>query len=300
MVASAKQIASILEGFSLEVTPASASKVDRFEDFLPRGTSVNVTFLPGANIQDTIDVSQRLSLEGFNPVPHIAARNFETEYALEEFLDKLVSKANVSEVLVIAGGISKPMGPYANSMQILSSGLLEKYKIKKLGVAGHPEGSPDISSTEIHSALREKNDWAQNSNIDVYIATQFCFEANPIISWEQKIRRAGNKLPIHIGLPGLATLKTLLKFAQSSGIGPSIRVLRRQSKNVAKLILIREPDVILSKLADSIAIDPNSLISKIHFYPFGGIAKTAAWATAVHAGKIEIGRLAGFKVCEKD
>jgi len=284
----------------LEVTPASASKVDRFEDFLPRGTSVNVTFLPGANIQDTIDVSQRLSLEGFNPVPHIAARNFETEYALEEFLDKLVSKANVSEVLVIAGGISKPMGPYANSMQILSSGLLEKYKIKKLGVAGHPEGSPDISSTEIHSALREKNDWAQNSNIDVYIATQFCFEANPIISWEQKIRRAGNKLPIHIGLPGLATLKTLLKFAQSSGIGPSIRVLRRQSKNVAKLILIREPDVILSKLADSIAIDPNSLISKIHFYPFGGIAKTAAWATAVHAGKIEIGRLAGFKVCEKD
>jgi len=297
---SAKQISSILNGYSIEVTPASAANVVNFRDHLSQGTTVNVTFLPGSKLKDTIDVSIRLNNEGFNPVPHIAARNFESEVELEMFLDHLTSKAGVSEVLVIAGGISKPLGPYADSLKILTSGLLEKYAIRKVGVAGHPEGSPDIGAGDIIKAIKDKNEWAKNTEIEVYIATQFCFEVDPIISWELKLRQDGNKLPIHVGLPGLATLKTLLKFAKMSGIGPSMRVLTRQSKNLAKLILVQEPDKIISELAYAKEQDPKSLISKVHFYPFGGLAKTATWVNRVLAGHITFDSKNSFKVRDKD
>lgn len=300
MIISAKQISSLLNGYSIEVTPASAANVNNFRDHLSLGTSVNVTFLPGSKLKDTIDVSVRLKNDGFNPVPHIAARNFKSEVELEMFLDRLVSKAGVSEVLVIAGGISKPLGPYTDSLQILTSGLLEKYAIKKVGLAGHPEGSPDIADKDIIKAIKGKNEWARNSEIEAYIATQFCFEVDPIISWERKLRQDGNKLPIHIGLPGLATLKTLLKFAKMSGIGPSMRVLTRQSKNLAKLILVQEPDKIISELACARAQDPNSLISKVHFYPFGGLAKTTTWVNRVLAGHITFNSNNSFKVCNKN
>jgi methylenetetrahydrofolate reductase (NADPH) len=296
MGANKQEIASLLSGFSIEVTPTSASKVNSFAEYLPLNTSVNVTSLPGSNIKETIDVSRRLSREGFNPVPHLAARNFKSEKALEKCLDQLTSLAHVKEVLVIAGGLDHPKGPYYDTMQILQSELLEKYSLQKVGVSGHPEGSPDITDSEIETALREKNFWAKNTNIQVYIATQFCFESALILNWEERIRKAGNTLPIHIGLPGLASLKTLLKFAQMSGIGPSMRVLTRQTKNLAKLILIQEPDIVVSELASSIANNPDSLLKKVHFYPFGGLTKTAAWVTSAASGKIILKDSNGFSI----
>ena len=259
------------------MTPTSASKVDNFQEHLSLGTSINVTFLAGSNLRDTVQVCKRLNEEGFNPVPHIVARNFENTKALEIFLDLLVSTANVCEVLVIAGGIARPLGPFSDSLQILNSGLLEKYQIKKVGVAGHPEGSPDISKDKLANAISDKNNWAKNSDMEAYITTQFCFEVSSIITWEKNIRRDGNKLPIHIGIPGPATLNTLIKFATMSGIGPSIRVLTRQTRNLTKLVFNQDPFYIIEGIAFAKLQDQDCLVEQFHFYPFGGLAKTAAW-----------------------
>jgi methylenetetrahydrofolate reductase (NADPH) len=294
MVATREQIVSLLAGFSVEVTPASAAKVEDFSAHLAAGTTVNVTFLPGSDIADTIAICARLRREGFNPVPHIAARSLESAAHLERYLDGLASDAQVDEALVIGGGVDNPVGPYATSMQVLSSGLLERHGISKIGVAGHPEGSPDISTAEISVALAEKNAWARDTDADVYIETQFCFEADTIVSWERRLRAEGNALPIHIGLPGLATLKTLIKFAQMSGVGPSIRVLTRQARNIAKLLMVQEPDLVVAGLAEAVANDPDSLLRHVHFYPFGGLAKTAAWVNDAAAGNIQINPKGGF------
>ena len=281
MSASLKQISSLLNGFSTEVTPTSASKVNNFQEHLSLGTSVNVTFLAGSNLKDTVQVCKRLNEEGFNPVPHIVARNFENTRALEVFLDLLVSTAYVCEVLVIAGDISRPLGPFSDSLQILNSGLLEKYQIRKVGVAGHPEGSPDISKDKLANAISDKNNWAKNSDMEAYITTQFCFEVPSIITWEKNIRKDGNKLPIHIGIPGPATLNTLIKFATMSGIGPSIRVLTRQTKNLTKLVFTQDPFNIIEGIAFAKLQDPDCLIEHLHFYPFGGLAKTTAWVKGI-------------------
>ncbi len=45
------------------------------------------------------------------------------------------------------------------------------------------------------------------------IATQFAFEAQPIIEWADSLKHADIDLPIHIGIARPAKLKTLIKFA---------------------------------------------------------------------------------------
>ena len=188
----------------------------------------------------------------------------------------------------------EPAGPFAETMDVLRSGRLEAAGIRKVGVAGHPEGSPDISVDGLAIALKAKNDWAAKTGIETYIETQFCFDAGAILKWEKSIRDAGNTLPIHIGVPGLASLKTLLKFAQVSGIGPSMRVLTRQTRNIARLLTVQAPDKLLVGLADGIQADPECLIRHLHFYPFGGLAKTVSWVDRVSAGDFSFNSKGGF------
>lgn len=282
--ASERDVVALMRGFSVETTPASSAKVASFADHLAVGTTVNVTFLPGSDPADTIAVAGRLRREGFEPVPHIAARSVSDTAMLDRFLGRLVDEAGVTQTLVIGGGLNRPVGAFASSMDLLSTGLFEAHGIRRIGVAGHPEGSPDIDMTGLKDALLWKNRFAAERGLEMYIETQFCFDAATIIAWDKMIRGWGNTLPIHLGVPGLATLKTLLKFAQMSGIGPSIRVLTRQARNLAKLMLVQAPDRLILDLAAYQANDPDCGIEKLHFYPFGGLAKTAEWANALAAG----------------
>lgn len=294
MTVGMSDIQALMQGFSVETTPGSAAKVENFGALLPAGTTVNVTQLPGTDLADTIAVAKRLRDEGMEPVPHIAARSLRDEDELARYLDGLVSAAGVTEVLVIGGGVDKPVGSFSETMDVLRSGRLEGAGISKVGVAGHPEGSPDIPEAAVAEALAAKNAWARETGIETYIETQFCFDAGAILKWEKTIRAAGNELPIHIGVPGLATLKTLLKFAQVSGIGPSMRVLTRQTRNIARLLTVQAPDRLLVGLAEGLAADPDCRIAHLHFYPFGGLAKTVAWIDQVQAGAFALNGKGGF------
>lgn len=286
--ANAHDVMALMSGFSVETTPASAAKVASFADHLTPGTTVNVTFLPGSDIDDTIAVAVRLRREGVEPVPHVAARSIADAAMLDRYLGRLADEAGVTQALAIAGGVDRPLGPYASSMEMLATGLFEARGIRRIGVAGHPEGSPDIDETALKDALLWKNRFAAERGLDLYIETQFCFDAGAIIAWDKRIRGWGNTLPIHLGVPGLASLKTLLKFAQMSGVGPSIRVLTRQARNLAKLMLVQAPDRLVLELAAYKAGDPECGIEKLHFYPFGGLARTADWANALVAGAFAV------------
>lgn len=286
--ASAADVAALMHGFSVETTPGSAAKVRRFADHLAPGTTVNVTFLPGSDPSDTVAVAARLRGEGFEPVPHVAARSLSGRAALDRFLGRLKDEAGVTQALVIAGGTGRPAGEFASSMDVLATGLLQAHGITRIGVAGHPEGAPDVPEPALREALLWKNRFAAEHGIEMYLETQFCFDPAAIVAWDRAIRGWGNRLPIHLGVPGLASLKTLLKFAQSSGVGPSIRVLTRQARNLARLMLVQAPDRLLVELAAYKASDPDCGIERLHFYPFGGLAKTAEWANAVAGGRFAL------------
>ena len=298
MTATIDAIAKAGANWSIEVTPPGAAKIDDFSAILAEGTTVNVTFLPGTDPDDTIDVAKRLRDAGLVPVPHIAARSLTSKEQLADLVADMTSRANVDEVLVIGGGVTKPVGEFASTMEVLETGILQKAGIHKIGVSGHPEGSPDINDNQLAEALAWKNDYAKKEGLDLYIETQFCFDADAVVAWEKRIRADGNMLPIRIGIPGPATIKTLFRFAQISGIGPSMRFIAKQARNVTKLLTVQSPHLLIAGLAEAMANDPESKLNHFHYYPFGGVAKTAVWASQVASSQVKLLPKGGFQVLE--
>ena len=299
MTTSIQTIQNAATDWSIEVTPTGATKIESFRDCLAPGTTVNVTFLPGTDPSDTIAVAERLHNDGMRPVPHLAARSLRNADQLDELLSAFTSRCGVEEVLCIGGGVDNPVGDFAATIEVLESGLIQKHGIRHIGVAGHPEGSPDISDEEIATALAAKNELAARDGLELYIETQFCFEADIVLDWERRVREAGNRLPIRIGIPGPATIKTLFRFAQISGIGPSMRFVAKQAKNVAKLMTVQSPHLLIAGLAEGMAADKDCLIRHFHYYPFGGFARTAAYAGAIAEGRIDLLPKGGFDVTER-
>jgi methylenetetrahydrofolate reductase (NADPH) len=283
-----QQIASFMAGFSLETTPGAAAKTADFRALLRPGHTVYITALPGADFADTVAVARRLRREGFNPVPHLAARSIASTAVFEDCLRRISGEAGVTQVLLIGGSITSPAGEVSDTMQLLGTGLLDKHGIRKIGVAGHPEGSPDIPDAAIAAALAWKNDFARRTGADLYLVTQFCFEAEPIIRWDKAIQAEGNRLPIHIGIPGLATVKTLLAHAKACGIGPSMRFITRQAMNVGRLLTVSAPDRLVGELAAYQAHSPDCGITGAHIYPLGGLKKSAEWCYAVADGRFQL------------
>jgi len=298
MTASIETIRSAATDWSIEVTPTGATKIESFRDCLAPGTTVNVTFLPGSDPRDTIAVAERLHNDGMRPVPHLAARSLQNADQLDELLAAFTTRCGVEEVLCIGGGVDDPVGNFTATMQVLETGLIQKHGIRQIGVAGHPEGSPDISDDAVAEALASKNALAARDGLNLYIETQFCFEADIVLDWERRARAAGNRLPIRIGIPGPATIKTLFRFAQISGIGPSMRFIAKQARNVAKLMTVQSPHLLIAGLAEGMAADKDCLIRHFHYYPFGGFARTAAYAGAIAEGRIELLPKGGFDVTE--
>ena len=298
MTSSIETIQSAAANWSIEVTPTGATKIESFRDCLAPGTTVNVTFLPGTDPSDTIAVAERLHNDGMRPVPHLAARSLRDAGQLDELLTAFTTRCGVEEVLCIGGGVDNPVGDFSATIEVLESGLIQKHGIRHIGVAGHPEGSPDISDEEIVTALSAKNELAARDGLELYIETQFCFEADIVLDWERRVREAGNRLPIRIGIPGPATIKTLFRFAQISGIGPSMRFVAKQAKNVAKLMTVQSPHLLIAGLAEGMAADEDCLIRHFHYYPFGGFARTAAYAGAIAEGRIDLLPKGGFDVTE--
>ena len=289
-------IGRLMQGFSLETTPGAAAKVADFRTLARRGTPIYITFLPGSDIRDTISVAKRLRHEGFEPMPHFAARSLASRAVFEDAVKAMVSEAGVSQALVIAGAVPRPLGEYSDAMQLLETGILDRHGIGRIGVAAHPEGSPDIPDEAIRHALKWKNAFAQRTGARVHLVTQFCFEAEPLIRWDKAIQAEGNRLPVRVGVPGLATVKTLLMHARTCGIGASMRFITKQAMNVAKLLTVSAPDRLVADLAEYRTNDPKCGIEGVHMYPLGGFAKTAAWSYAVADGKFMLRPEGGFNV----
>ena len=293
-------IIDLMQKTTVEVTPGGSANVADFRDMLRPGCTVYVTFLPGSDFSDTVNTVRRLKNEGFNPVPHFAARSIPSSKFLEENLATLQGETGVTEGLLIGGGVNTPIGEFGSSIEVLRTGLFEKYGILKMGLAGHPEGSPDISPQDCALAIKQKNDFAKQTDMSLYLATQFAFEAEPIFAWERSIRAVGNELPIHIGVPGLATIKTLMRHAAHCGVGASVRFLTRNPMNMVKLGLkdsflgkfvnapSSEPSELVRDLVQGMHNYPNCLISQCHLYPLGGLKKSAAWMYQVQDGRFEL------------
>ncbi|MEZ5675749.1 methylenetetrahydrofolate reductase (NADPH) [Thalassovita litoralis] len=276
------QVEAFLQGYSIEVMPRTAEKVENFRDLLPAGTRVYIAHIDGTPIEDMVATAARLTDDGFNVMPHFPARIIKDAAMLEDWITRYQHDAGVKQALLLAGGVANPVGEFHSSMQLLETGLFDKAGFTNLHVAGHPEGNKDIdpdgSDKMVMEALRWKQAFNDRTDADIALATQFCFDAKPIIDWANRLTAEGITLPIHIGIAGPAKLQTLIKFAIACGVGPSLKVLQKRAMDVSKLLLPYEPTDVIAELAAHKAANPDFNITNVHFFPLGGIKTNAQWA----------------------
>jgi methylenetetrahydrofolate reductase (NADPH) len=279
------EVEAFVKGFSIEVMPRTAEKVESFRDILPAGTRVYIAHIEGTPIDEMVATARRLHAEGFPVMPHFPARIIADKATLADWVARYRGEADVKQALLLGGGVNTPAGEFDASMQLLESGVFDGFE--RLHVAGHPEGNRDIDKDGgdriVMQALQWKQAFAERSDAKMAIATQFCFEADPVIAWADRLAAEGIHLPIHIGVAGPAKLQTLLKFAIACGVGASLRVLQKRAMDVTKLLLPYEPTEFVGALAAHKARNPNFGIESVHFFPLGGIKTNATWITD-HAG----------------
>ena len=251
---------------------------------------------PGTNFQDTVALAGRLRSEGMEPVPHVVGRRIANLEALEDFLKRLSGDAGVKQVLVVAGDNATPEGTITSGLQVLESGLLEKYGVRTVGVAGHPEGHREVSEPVLGDALRRKNVYAEKTGSKVYVVTQFTFTADSVINWETAHGTDIGTAACH-RRPARSCQREdssevcdgLRRWRLLAGILETRCKLDEASHRFA-------PDDIIVGLAAYRDKTPGSHLAGVHFFPFGGFKKTADWANKVVSGNFEITNDGGLRV----
>ena len=275
-------VEAFLDGYSIEVMPRTAEKVDDFRTLLPAGTRVYIAHIDGTPIEDMVRTARRIAAEGFPVMPHFPARIVKDAATLGDWIARYQGEAGVDQALVLAGGVAAPVGDFHSSMQLLETGLFDKAGFTRLHVAGHPEGNrdidPDGGDRAVMEALSWKQAFSERTDAEMALATQFAFDAKPIVNWAERLRAEGIALPVHIGIAGPAKLQTLIKFAIACGVGPSLKVLQRRAMDVTKLVLPYEPTDVIRELAAHKAAHPDFPIENVHLFPLGGIKTSAHWA----------------------
>jgi methylenetetrahydrofolate reductase (NADPH) len=265
---------------SLEVSAREPGIADTLRGRLAPGSDVFISFPPGEAHHAIVHAAASLRRAGFNPVPHVAARNLASFTQLDDYLARAAGEAGVTRALVIAGDADPPRGPFGSTLDLIETGLFEKRRITSLGIAGYPEPSARIPHAVLDAAFERKLRLAGRGDLDLWIATQFCFEAAPIIAWVRAARARGVALPIQIGLAGPASVATLLKFAIRCGIGTSLGALRRRPDSITRLLGEADPGDLLCALAPVLGRDEAPPVG-LHFYTFGGVPKTLDWIAAM-------------------
>ena len=281
-------ITSLAREASIETSTHNIAEIATYSDFLPRGTDVYITWLPGATRQHLVSVATRLRAAGFNPVPHIAVRELAGESYAGELLARLAGEAAVDQVLVIAGDVAVSVGPYGSSSEFIATGLLQRHGVRRIGIAGYPEGSPRLPAGNADALLAQKLSLAAQSGLDAYVVSQFCFEGETILAWLGRLRSRGVNAEIRVGLAGIASLKTLFAYAMRCGVVASTRALRTRAISLTRLVTQVGPDQPLAALASGLIDNDYAARIRLHFYPFGGVIATAKWLTAVQQGRITL------------
>ena len=261
--------------------PRTAKKIDDFRRILPKKTTVYVAHLEDTPVEEMFFTCKRLISEGMAPMPHIPARIIRNTGELEDWV-KEYSSLGVNQSLLLAGNGKNPKGELFNSIQMLETGIFEKHAFKKIQIAGHPEGNKDIDKDgtleKTVNALKAKQKFALKTKLKIGITTQFCFDLRPVIEWLKVLEREQIDLPISLGLAGPTRLQTLIKYAITCGVGPSISVLKNRAKDLTKLLLPFEPTEMVDTLN---SYKENKLfrnVHSLHFFPLGGIEASAAFA----------------------
>lgn len=269
-------VRELLEDYSLEITGKDGASLGDAHRWIPIGTRVNITYLGNENIEMRMAAVTATQQAGCLPVAHVAARRLESETDLTRYLDALGSVDARSHLFLVAGDPSEPAGPFPDSLSVIETGILERSGVRHLGLAGYPDGHPDIDDAVLWDSLEKKSAALTEHGMSGTIITQFGFDAEQVLAWVEQVRLRGIELPIRIGVPGPAGIRRLLKYAARFGVASSAGIAKKYGFSLTNLLGTTGPDQFLYDVADSYRPEVHGCI-RLHFYTFGGLAATAKW-----------------------
>jgi methylenetetrahydrofolate reductase (NADPH) len=283
-----RAVAAFARRASTEISPHDEKLLDALAQWLPAGMTVYVAHTPKCSVEDVVRVAILVQASGFSASPHLVARRLPSEQALRNALARL-REHGIAQALLVAGDLERPLGPFRSTLEVIATGALEEARLKRLGVAGHPEGHPAVAPAELLAALRAKQEFAARSGIAVHIVTQFGVNPDGVCAWDRMLTQEGITLPVHVGLAGPTPLSRLLKFALQCGIGTSMSSLAKSMGAVAGLIgFAAGPDEMLLGLVRGCARHAGSRVAQPHVYSFGGALATADWLRSVMNGAFDL------------
>ncbi len=283
-----RRIVEFARGTSTEISPHDEGLVPELAGVLPSGTTVYVAHTPKATVDDVVRVASKVRAAGLRASPHMVARRIESEQVLRDALRRL-RDADIDQVLLVAGDRNPPAGEFTSTLQILDSGAIGDCGIRKVGVAGHPEGHPAVASETLWSALATKQAFADRTGTAMHICTQFSFNPGAVSTWDRQLTEHGIRLPVHIGIAGPTPLPKLIKFAVQCGIGASLGQLGKGLGLMGRIAgLAMSPDEMLIGLVQGCAAQGGTHLAHPHFYAFGGVMATARWLRGVVDGAFDL------------
>lgn len=238
---------------------------------LPEGAVVSVTCSPRHGLERTLEASEWLVGEDFRVVPHLAARLVRGRAHLEHLLSRMAT-LGIEEAFVVGGDVEHPVGRYPHGLALLEAMESRALRPARLGVPAYPEGHHRVAALTLQRDLMAKSALAD------YAVTQLCFEAQPLLAWRERQRRLGMTLPVVAGIPGVMEPRRLLAIALRLGLGPSVRVLRRRSGWMSRLLRSSPycPDGLLEQLAPRLG-DPFDGFVGLHIYTFNRVEPARRW-----------------------
>jgi len=280
-----QRVVEFARNTSTEISPHDEPLLEQLVGVLPKGTTIYVAHTPKSNNHEVARIAVKAQQLGFRGSPHFVARRLASEQELREGL-KIARDGGIEQVLLVAGDLTPPAGPFTSTMELLDTGALVDAGIKYAGVAGHPEGHPNVDAETLWKALAWKQDYMKKTGLKLHIATQFSFNPPAVAEWDRQLAAHGIDIPVHIGIAGPTPLAKLLKYAAFCGIGASAGALFKNLGNFTKLAtgMAMTPDeMLLAVIRNGAGRAPSRLVQP-HYYAFGGVMATAQWLQSLIEG----------------
>ncbi len=268
-----KDVEILLTGARYELMP-----FDSFDDeitHLPDDATIAITTSPQLGIERTVERAEQAAEQGYEVVPHIAARYVTDREHLEAIAHRL-TVAGVTDIFVPGGDREEPAGEFESAHELLRSLEETEYSFDEVGITGYPEGHSFLDEKTLTDSMAKKEPYA------TYIVTQLCYDPEAVLEWIENIRDRGVDLPVEIGIPGVMKYQRLMDISQKVGVGDSIKFLRKTTGIlgfVRQVISSRgkyRPNELVDVLAPYID-DPTFNIRGIHIYTFNQTADTESW-----------------------
>jgi methylenetetrahydrofolate reductase (NADH) len=270
--------ASVLTGLvtaaRFEVLPTDTVE-DKILEHVPVERMLTVTASPAKGIDATLDLTERLLKQGYNVMPHLAARMVRDKAQLGEIADRMVS-AGVQSVFVPAGDKTPPEGQYEAALPLLRDLTDLGRPFPEIGITGYPETHPLISDDITIQSMWDKRLHATQ------IVSNLVFDPEAVDSWLTRMRLRGMTLPVWLGIPGPAERTKLLSMATKIGVGDSTRFLL---KHKGALFRLAAPggftgERFLEQCAPALA-KPDAQVVGLHVFTFNQVAETEQWRTGL-------------------